>query len=78
MMDPSTKKVKVGTKLRYGRGILVRKNGSMYEGWFKDNKFHGYGRVISEIGDVYEGELQYGKENGKGTFVWADGSKYVG
>jgi hypothetical protein len=50
----------------------------MYEGWFKDNKFHGIGRVISEKGDVYEGELQYGKENGKGTFVWADGSKYVG
>ncbi len=33
--------------IREGRGILVKKDGALYEGWFRNNKFHGRGRVIS-------------------------------
>lgn len=69
---------KQGTNVREGRGILVKKDGAIYEGWFRNNKFHGRGRVISAQGDMYDGELRDGKEYGHGTFIWADGSKYVG
>lgn len=67
-----------GTNIREGRGLLVKKDGAIYEGWFRNNKFHGKGRVISALGDMYDGELKDGKEYGVGTFIWADGSKYVG
>lgn len=33
--------------IREGRGLLVKKDGALYEGWFRNNKFHGRGRVIS-------------------------------
>ena len=33
--------------IREGRGILAKKDGALYEGWFRNNKFHGRGRVIS-------------------------------
>ena len=69
---------RIGTQVREGRGVLVKKDGTLYEGWFCNNKFHGRGRVISAQGDMYEGELRDGKESGVGTFIWADGSKYVG
>jgi hypothetical protein len=69
---------KQGSNVREGRGILVKKDGAIYEGWFRNNKFHGRGRVISAQGDMYDGELRDGKEYGHGTFIWADGSKYVG
>jgi hypothetical protein len=70
--------VRAGTVVREGRGVLVKKDGAIYEGWFRNNKFHGRGRVISAQGDMYEGELRDGKESGFGTFKWVDGSKYVG
>lgn len=30
--------------------------GSVYEGYWKDNKAHGAGRLIHDNGDVYEGQ----------------------
>jgi len=30
-------------------------DGSMYEGWWKDNKQNGKGRLIHANGDVYDG-----------------------
>ena len=39
--------VRSGTMIREGRGVLVKKDGAIYEGWFRNNKFHGKGRVIS-------------------------------
>jgi hypothetical protein len=39
--------VRKGTKIREGRGKLVKKDGAIYEGWFRNNKFHGKGRVVS-------------------------------
>ena len=34
--------------------------------------------LIGEDGSVYTGEWKEGKRHGQGTFVWADGSQYVG
>lgn len=32
------------------------KDGSIYEGYWKENMAYGYGRLIHSDGDVYEGE----------------------
>ena len=39
-----------------GFGFLVYSDGSIYEGYFKDDMSHGRGRYISVDGDVYEGQ----------------------
>lgn len=41
--------------VRQGRGVQIWPDGSMYEGYWKDNKAHGRGRLIHSDGDVYDG-----------------------
>ena len=38
--------------VREGRGIYIWKNGNRYDGFFKNDKQHGFGRKISKV--VYE------------------------
>ena len=45
---------KKGQATREGSGVMV-KDGSLYEGFWKDNKEHGLGRFINTEGDVYQG-----------------------
>lgn len=39
---------------REGRGVLI-KDGSIYEGFWKNNLENGVGRFINQQGDVYQG-----------------------
>ena len=39
-------------------------NGSVYEGYWQNNKAHGFGRLINLDGGVYEGEYKNDKQNG--------------
>ena len=39
-----------------GRGIQVHADGSIYEGYWKEDFAHGRGRLIHTDGDVYNGE----------------------
>ena len=41
--------------MRHGKGIQYWKDGSMYEGYWKDDQAFGKGRLIHADGDVYEG-----------------------
>ena len=34
------------TNLKQGRGVLITRLGSIYEGWFLNDKFHFRGRII--------------------------------
>lgn len=34
------------TNLKEGRGVLISRLGSVYEGWFMNDKFHYRGRMI--------------------------------
>ena len=34
---------------------MIWPDGSMYEGWWKDDKMYGEGRIIHADGDVYDG-----------------------
>ena len=36
-------------------GKFILSDGSIYEGWFHDNKANGKGRIVNSNGDVYEG-----------------------
>ena len=50
-----------------------------YKGSFKDGKKHGSGILDNhDKGWKYEGNFDNGKIHGQGTFVWKDGSKFVG
>ena len=58
--------------------ILRWQDGSIYEGYWKDNMANGYGRLIHSDGDVYEGEWNNDKAEGQGTYYHSDGAKYIG
>lgn len=64
--------------LRHGRGVQVWKDGSKYEGYWKNDMANGRGRLIHSDGDVYEGEWLNDKAHGRGTYVHMDGAQYTG
>lgn len=68
----------VGTQIREGRGTQVWPDGSIYEGYWKNNQTQGLGRLIHADGDVYEGEWRQDKAHGHGTYLHLDGAKYEG
>lgn len=67
-----------GKNIRQGKGRQIWPDGSMYEGWWKDNKANGKGRLIHADGDVYDGQWQDDKAHGYGIYCHLDGAKYEG
>lgn len=53
---------------KQGFGMLIFKDGSIYEGGVKDGKMNGQGRLIKEDGAQFEGEWAQGRINGHGRF----------
>lgn len=43
----------VGSEIRQGKGTQTWPDGSMYEGYWSENKANGQGRLIHADGDVY-------------------------
>ena len=58
------------TRKPEGRGVVIWRNGRIYEGFI--NNFHtkGLGRTFIEDGSIYEGEFQDLNPNGKGKYTW--------
>lgn len=52
---------------RYGFGIFIFSDGSLYEGGWDNDRISGYGRLIKKY-CYYEGEVQNGKAHGKGNY----------
>jgi hypothetical protein len=50
----------------------------LYEGEFKDGKFHGHGKYTYADGDVYEGGYKHDFRHGHGKYTYADGEVYEG
>ena len=69
---------KVETNLKEGVGILAWTDGSIYEGYWKNDMANGKGRLIHAGGGVYEGDWINDKKNGNGVYIHADLSKFVG
>ena len=42
--------------IRHGNGTQVWSDGSMYSGYWQNDKANGWGRLIHADGDVYEGQ----------------------
>lgn len=56
-MSKTVKKCSLcGTNIKHGKGMQIWPDGSIYEGWFKNNHAHGVGRFINTMGIIYEGD----------------------
>ena len=67
-----------GTEIKHGQGKQIWPDGSMYEGWWVENKANGKGRLIHADGDVYDGDWKSDKAHGKGVYCHLDGARYEG
>ena len=67
-----------GKNIMYGKGTLIYPDGSIYDGWFKNNYPHGFGRLIWSTRDVYEGEWAEGEMHGMGVIRYHNGNRYEG
>ena len=63
---------------REGFGKYFLQDGSIYEGFFKDNKMEGRGRLLNIEGFVYEGEFKNCLASGYGKYIGLDGTIYKG
>ena len=63
---------------RHGFGILLKNDGSKYEGHWKNNIFNGWGRFIDYDGTLIECNFINGKANGKGMKKTLNGLLYIG
>ena len=64
--------------MKSGKGRQEWPDGSIYEGYYKDNKADFYGRLIHADSDVYCGQWRDDKAHGYGTYKHADGASYEG
>lgn len=67
-----------GSETRQGKGKQIWPDGSMYEGYWINNKANGKGRLIHADGDVYDGEWKDDKAHGYGVYCHLDGAQYEG
>ena len=66
-------------KKRHGQGTFIDIRGNRYDGAWKDDRAHGYGKkTFKKTGDVHEGYYVKDKRQGWGMYIWANGDKYVG
>ena len=71
---------------REGRGICLYTDGTLYEGEWRRNMEHGFGKLMSSDRKkiIYEGEWERGKMQGTGTYYYGSsdplqlGSRYTG
>ena len=63
---------------REGFGKYYLSDGSIYKGFFHNNKMEGRGRLVNINGFVYEGEFKNGHSNGYGKYIALDGTTYKG
>ena len=64
--------------LRHGKGKQIWPDGSMYEGYWDNDRANGKGRLIHANGDAYEGDWKNDKAHGYGFYIHSDGAKYEG
>lgn len=64
--------------MRNGQGKLSYASGDIFEGYWKDDQYHGYGVYMWAHGDRYTGQYVEHQMNGEGQLEFVDGSLYVG
>tara|TARA_B100000242_G_scaffold275552_1_gene230710 strand:+ start:275 stop:958 length:684 start_codon:yes stop_codon:yes gene_type:complete len=63
---------------KQGEFIYIWKSGTTYEGYFKDDEKHGYGKLTSSDGSIFEGNFKDDVKHGYGKMTWADDATYEG
>ncbi len=63
---------------REGHGVASYKDGSRYDGEFRNNEYEGHGIRSFADGSRYEGEFRGGWYDGHGVFAWASGNRFEG
>lgn len=61
-----------------GAGVGIWPTGSIYRGFWKNNRRHGEGTIESHNGEKYEGQWTEGKREGEGVYYWPTGERYDG
>ncbi|XP_062513601.1 MORN repeat-containing protein 1-like isoform X2 [Corticium candelabrum] len=63
----------------HGQGKLIMKDGSYYQGSFRNDEIEGKGfRTYAFSGDNYEGNFLKGEPCGEGVMTYSNGSRYEG
>ena len=62
----------------YRKGISKYKHGHVYDGMWKDNKYHGRGTITMGSGMKYSGDWVEGKRCGDGVIRYPGGQVYDG
>lgn len=56
-----------------GTGVILYKNGSIYSGGFKDDRFNGIGTFVNNLDKtIFVGKWKAGKKDGKGNLYKMD------
>ena len=61
----------------HGKGVL-KSYGTVYEGEFIEQKYHGKGKFTDQHGNTYTGDFKDGKFHGEGSYITKDGREYQG
>jgi hypothetical protein len=62
----------------HGYGILIKSDGSKYQGIWESGLINGIGRFYTQTGDLYDGNFIKGIACGYGKFFHKDGTIYKG
>ena len=65
-------------KKRYLDGGIKEYPNGIYEGNFKDESRHGYGKMTYSNGEIYTGEWKNDMRNGEGFMIYPCNSRYIG
>ncbi|TNV73217.1 hypothetical protein FGO68_gene11675 [Halteria grandinella] len=66
-------------RIREGWGVRIWADGSIYEGWFRQDRASGMGRLIHADGYSYEGPWEADMASGQnGIYRHSDGTEYQG
>ena len=68
------------SETRQGRGVLYNADGSKYDGYFYNNRYHGKGKLTYLTKDnqvrIYRGEFETGQKHGHGTVYLSNGDMF--
>ena len=63
---------------KQGQFLYKWKSGDIYEGNFKDDDLHGYGKLYWSGGNIYQGNWKKDVRHGYGKMTWSNGDVYEG
>ena len=66
------------TRLGMHYGSITLNDGSIYDGEFKNDKFHQNGTIIYSDGKKYQGKWFEGEYFGQGTVIYPNGKEFSG